>query len=90
MAKWQGTIEAAEPDVERILAEEHEEAALRRAEMEANKAAVRRCGAVYPIWPHVCVGDVSLHHAMWLVVVCAGHVRWHAESDFMWHSWHEH
>jgi hypothetical protein len=40
MAKWQGTIEAAEPDVERVLAEEHEEAALRRAAMEANKAAV--------------------------------------------------
>ncbi|KAF6261994.1 P-loop containing nucleoside triphosphate hydrolase protein [Scenedesmus sp. NREL 46B-D3] len=39
MAKWQGTIEAAEPDVERVLSEEHEEAALRRAEMEANKAA---------------------------------------------------
>jgi hypothetical protein len=45
MAKWQGTIEAAEPDVERVLAEEHEEAALRRAEMEANKAAVSTCNA---------------------------------------------
>lgn len=41
MARWQATIEAAEPDVERVLAEEHEEAAIRRAEMEANKAAVR-------------------------------------------------
>lgn len=39
MARWQATIEAAEPDVERVLAEEHEEAAIRRAEMEANKAA---------------------------------------------------
>jgi Tfp pilus assembly protein PilX len=41
MAKWQGTIEAAQPDVERVLAEEYEEAALRKAEMEVNKAAVR-------------------------------------------------
>eukprot|EP00879_Flechtneria_rotunda_P021737 GHRR01022921.1.p1 GENE.GHRR01022921.1~~GHRR01022921.1.p1 ORF type:complete len:358 (+),score=113.44 GHRR01022921.1:842-1915(+) len=37
--RWQGTIEAAESDVLRILSEEREEAALRRAEMEANKAA---------------------------------------------------
>jgi len=41
IGKWQALVEAAEPDVGRVLAEEREEAALRRAEMEANKASVR-------------------------------------------------
>lgn len=41
VSRWQARVEAAEPDVERVLGEEREEAALRKAEMEANKAAVR-------------------------------------------------
>jgi ATP-dependent RNA helicase DDX27 len=42
VAQWQASVEAAEADVARVLAEEREEAALRRAEMEASKASVRR------------------------------------------------
>eukprot|EP00850_Spirogloea_muscicola_P009958 SM000057S18388 [mRNA] locus=s57:291437:296607:+ [translate_table: standard] len=38
IAKWQATIEAMEEDIAAILREEREEMALRKAEMEANKA----------------------------------------------------
>lgn len=42
VSRWQTKIEAVEPDVQRVLAEEREETALRKAEMEANKAQVSR------------------------------------------------
>lgn len=50
VARWQAKLEAVEPDVSRVLSEEGEETALRKAEMEANKAQVR----------HVCPTPPSL------------------------------
>lgn len=38
--QWQAKVESVEPDVQRVMAEEREETALRKAEMEANKAHV--------------------------------------------------
>jgi hypothetical protein len=38
--QWQAKAESVEPDVQRVMAEEREETALRKAEMEANKAHV--------------------------------------------------
>ena len=48
VATWQGRMEALEPQVEAVIAEEREERALRKAEMEAQK--VRCCCG----W-HCCV-----------------------------------
>jgi hypothetical protein len=45
VARWQAKLEAVEPDVQRVMAEEREETALRKAEMEANKAQVGEQGA---------------------------------------------
>jgi hypothetical protein len=38
---WQAKLESVEPDVQHVMADEREETALRKAEMEANKASVR-------------------------------------------------
>lgn len=40
VAQWQAKLESVEPDVQRVMADEREETALRKAEMEANKASV--------------------------------------------------
>lgn len=40
VTRWQAKLESVEPDVQRVMAEEREETALRKAEMEANKAQV--------------------------------------------------
>lgn len=40
ISRWQAKLESVEGDVQRVMAEEREETALRKAEMEANKAQV--------------------------------------------------
>ncbi len=42
VSQWQGRVERLERDVAAILAEERQEADLRKAEMEANKVCVCR------------------------------------------------
>ncbi len=46
MQQWQAKLESVEPDVARVLAEEREETALRKAEMEANKAQVGQSSSI--------------------------------------------
>lgn len=40
ISRWEAKIESVEPELQRVQAEEREEAALRKAEMEVNKAQV--------------------------------------------------
>lgn len=54
---WQAKLESVEPDVQRVMAEEREETALRKAEMEANKAQVGGQGAAKHAWR----GMVCMH-----------------------------
>jgi hypothetical protein len=45
VSQWQAKLESVEPDVQRVMADEREETALRKAEMEANKAQVGEVAA---------------------------------------------